>query len=334
MPVEVSDAVVRPVARPGCAEPVLPLRVSAIEQVAPLVRVIILETVDGAALPPWAPGAHVDVTVADGLTAQYSLASDPEDRSAWRIAVLREQESRGTSEYIHAHLGVGDVVSVSHPRNHFELAPAPRYVFIAGGIGVTPILPMARAARRGGAEYSILYGGRSRGDMAFLTELQSHGERLTIWPEHELGYPDLTAILAEPRPDTLVYCCGPTGLLDAVEQHMTRWPAGSLHVERFKPRDSSDVPQDADVTFEVEFAMTGVTAQVPPGRSILEVAQDAGIDVFFSCREGTCGSCETPILEGEADHRDSVLNAAEQAAGECLMICVSRAKSARLVLDL
>lgn len=334
MPVVASDAVVRPVPRTGCAEAALSLRVSAIEQVTSLVRVIVLQTDDGSALPAWAPGAHVDVSVADGVTAQYSLSSDPQYRSAWRIAVLREKESRGTSEYIHSRLGVGDVVSVSHPRNHFELAASPRYVFIAGGIGITPMLPMAEAARRAGADYSILYGGRSRGEMAFLTELQSHGERLTIWPEDELGYPDLTAILAEPRPDTLVYCCGPTGLLDAVEHHMTSWPAGSLHVERFKPRDAAAFPQDADVPFEVEFALTGVTAEVPPGRSILEVAQDAGIDVFFSCREGTCGSCETPILEGEADHRDSVLNAAEQAAGESLMICVSRAKSARLVLDL
>jgi len=288
---------------------------------------------DGGELPAWTPGAHVDLHLADGLTRQYSLCSDPGDRQRWRLGVLREPASRGGSEYVVDKLHGGDVVEVGEPRNHFALEPARRYVFVAGGIGITPILPMVAAAERAGADWTLLYGGRTRTSMAFVDELAGHGDRVVIAPQDEVGLLDLAGLLATPAPDTLVYACGPGPMLDALEEPMRAWPAGSLHVERFTARA---VETDGDAAFEVEFASSGVTLAVPAERSILDVAQEAGLRVDFSCGEGTCGTCETPLLAGRAEHRDALLTAEEQQAQDTLMICVSRAERgcARLRLDL
>ena len=278
---------------------------------------------EGLDLPVWAPGAHVDLTVDDGVVRQYSLSSDPRDRTAWRLGVLREPAGRGGSEYVCTKLGVGDTVEVSAPRNHFALAPAGHYLFVAGGIGITPILAMIAHAEATGADWSLVYGGRSRGSMAFLDELAGHGDRVRVVPQDEHGLLPLADVLAEVRPDTLVYACGPEPMLAAVEAHVGHWPAGSLHLERFTPKA---IETDGhDEAFRVEFAVSGVTVTVGPGGSVLEAAEEAGIVADFSCREGTCGSCETPILEGRADHRDAVLEDEEREENTCLMICVSRA---------
>ncbi|MFI7292896.1 PDR/VanB family oxidoreductase [Streptomyces sp. NPDC050121] len=282
----------------------------------------------GEALPAWEPGAHVDVVLGSGLERQYSLCGDPGDRHAWRIAVLREPDGRGGSAYVHEQLGQGDKVRVRGPRNHFALRTAARYRFIAGGIGITPVLPMLAAAEAAGAEWTLLYGGRSRNSMAFTGELARYGDRVTVAPQDETGLLDLGSVLDALPEGTLVYCCGPGPLLDAVEE---RCPSGALHVERFQAKEQ---PAGQDGEFEVELAQSGRTLTVAPGVSVLDTVRAAGVEVLFSCTEGTCGTCETEVLEGTPEHRDSVLTAEEREAGETMMICVSRCLGKKLVLDL
>ncbi|MGY1742135.1 PDR/VanB family oxidoreductase [Blastococcus sp. SYSU D01050] len=297
--------------------------------------VVVLDLRDpaGADLPAWEPGAHVDLLLADGLTRQYSLCGDPADRSVWRVAVLREREGRGGSAHVHEELHEGATVGVRGPRNHFPLVESPRYLFVAGGIGITPVLPMLRAAEAAGREWELHYGGRSRRSMAFLEALEdATGERVTLHPQDEVGLIDLDRLLGTPRPDTLVYCCGPEPLLAAVEARCAAWPEGSLHVERFAPKDAGE-PVRTD-SFEVELASDGRVLTVPPERSVLQVLEEAGVDVLSSCTEGTCGTCETGVLAGDVDHRDSLLTPAEQAANDTMFVCVSRAAGPRLVLDL
>jgi ferredoxin-NADP reductase len=297
--------------------------------------VAVLDLVDpsGAELPAWTPGAHVDLLLPEGLVRQYSLCGDPTDRATWRVAVLREPESRGGSAHVHEKLLEGDEVAVRGPRNHFELVPAQAYLFIAGGIGITPILPMMRRAEADGVPWELHYGGRSRRSMAFLEALEdATGGRITLHPQDEVGLIDLDRILGTPRPGTLVYCCGPEPLLNAVEQRCATWPEEALHIERFAPKDVGE-PVLAGA-FEVELSLSGMTLTVPPDKSVLQVVEEAGISVLSSCQEGTCGTCETPVLAGEVDHRDSLLNPAEQAANDTMFICVSRAACPKLVLEL
>ena len=279
-------------------------------------------------LPAWEPGAHIDLLLGPGLERQYSLCGDPADRSLWRVAVLREPQGRGGSAHVHEQLRPGDKVRVRGPRNHFALRPAPRYRFVAGGIGITPILPMLAAAEAAGAEWSLLYGGRSRASMAFTEELARYGDRVTLSPQDEAGLLDLGSVLDALPEGTLVYCCGPGPLLDAVE---ARCPSGALHVERFQAKEQQG---GEEREFEVELARSGRTLTVAPGVSVLDTVRAAGVEVLFSCTEGTCGTCETDVLDGAPDHRDSVLSDEEREAGETMMICVSRCRGKRLVLDL
>ncbi|MGW2824511.1 PDR/VanB family oxidoreductase [Streptomyces sp. NPDC001443] len=302
------------------------------EFVAEGVLALTLRPPRGGLLPGWEPGAHIDLLLGPDLERQYSLCGDPADRTAWRIAVLREPAGRGGSAHVHERLRQGDPVRVRGPRNHFALRPAPRYLFVAGGIGITPILPMVAAARARGARWSLLYGGRSRGSMAFAGELAGYGERVTVVPEDECGPLDLGAALDALPDGTLVYCCGPGALLDAVE---ARCPAGVLHVERFRPRQPPAGQEDASGgEFEVELALSGRTLTVAPGVSVLEAVRAAGVEVLYSCTEGTCGTCETDVREGTPEHRDSVLTDQERAEGATMMICVSRCRGKRLVLEL
>ncbi|HEU5333449.1 MAG TPA: PDR/VanB family oxidoreductase, partial [Actinocrinis sp.] len=308
-------------------------------------------------LPAWEPGAHIDVLLptaaatatpaAPGDTAtatsaapaapiirQYSLCGDPSDRTAWRVAVLREQDGRGGSAFVHDRLAEGDEVTVRGPRNHFALLPAKRYLFVAGGIGITPILPMLEAATRAAIPWDLLYGGRTAASMAFADRLRAYGSRVQIRPQDQHGLLDLATFLDRPLPDTLVYACGPEPLLQAMEMATAEWPKGALHTERFIPREISEEDRAAEQEFEVVLARSGKTLRVQPGRSILETIEDAGIDVLCSCREGTCGTCETDVLEGTPDHRDSLLTPDEREAGDTMFICVSRARTPRLVLDI
>ncbi|RPF37765.1 PDR/VanB family oxidoreductase [Streptomyces sp. TLI_185] len=282
----------------------------------------------GEDLPAWEPGAHVDVVLGPELERQYSLCGDPADRSVWRIAVLREPDGRGGSAHVHEQVGQGDKVRVRGPRNHFRLESAPRYRFVAGGIGITPILPMLAAAEVAGAEWTLLYGGRTRNSIAFTEELGRYGDRVRVCPQDETGLLDLGSVLDDLPEGTLVYCCGPGPLLDAVEE---RCPAERLRVERFSPKAQED---GENSEFEVELAQSGRTVTVAPDVSVLDAVRAAGVEVLFSCTEGTCGTCETDILDGTPDHRDSVLSAEEQQSGETMMICVSRCRGKKLVLDL
>lgn len=295
---------------------------------------LVLRPDSGSAFPQWEPGAHVDLVVAGAPTRQYSLSGDPADCSTYRLGVLREREGRGGSRHIHDALAERDTVRVVGPRNHFRLVDSPRYLFIAGGIGITPILPMVRAVQAHGADWRLVYGGRTRASMAFVDELATYGDRVTLWPQDERGLIDLPGLLCPVDTETSVYCCGPGPLLDAVEEHcaVAGWPADALHVERFAAKPLTE-PVRAE-SFEVELQASGRTLTVPPEKSILDTLEEHGIPTVSSCAEGTCGTCETRVVEGIPDHRDSVLSVTDREAGECMMICVSRSCTARLVLDL
>lgn len=268
----------------------------------------------GPALPQWTPGSHIDLHLAPGLVRQYSLVGP-----GLRIAVLREPAGRGGSAFVHDRIRVGDRLEIGGPRNHFPLVDAPRYLFVAGGIGITPILSMIDAAEAAGAEWRLLYGGRSRSAMAYLDRLED--PRVTI---QVAGLLDLDAAVAG-APGAQVYGCGPAPLLDAL---IATCP--TAHIERFAPVEVTG----PEHPFEAVLARTGVTVSVPAGTSLLAALEAAGVDMLQSCREGTCGSCEARVLEGEPEHRDAVLDEAERDAGEVMMVCVSRARGARLVLDL
>jgi ferredoxin-NADP reductase len=289
---------------------------------------------DGADLPKWTPGAHIDLMMTPSLVRQYSLCSSTANLAEWRVGVLLDPQSRGGSQFVHDNLHEGVTVRTRGPRNHFPLVSSPRYQFIAGGIGITPILTMIEAAQARRSDWQLLYGGRTRASMAFVEELESHGDRVTVWPQDERGILDLKALLGTPRDNTLVYCCGPEGLLGAVEAACAVWPEGSLHIERFAAKAPTPPAADALDSFEVECQRSGVTVTVPKDKSIYDVVEEAGVDVLGSCMEGVCGTCECEVIEGDLDHRDWVLTETEKIRGDVMMICVSRSRSARLVLDL
>ncbi|MGP6170385.1 cytochrome P450 [Microbacterium sp. A196] len=313
------------------------LTIASKTDAADSVAALTLRHPDGDVLPEWLPGAHVDVAVpvAGGgvVVRQYSLSSSPNERNQWRLGILREVNGRGGSLAVHDALAAGDSIRVGWPRNNFHFLPSKRYVFVAGGIGITPMLPMIAAAEAAGAEWELHYGGRSRRSMAFVDELESYGDRARLVPQDEFGHLDLAGIFAEVAADTLVYACGPEPLLKALDGALAHWPEDTLHTERFAPKKIERTSPDTE--FEVEFATSGRVVTVPVGVSILDAAEKAGLTTMSSCREGTCGTCETPILSGEADHRDSILTPKEQQRGESMMICVSRAMGncPRLVLD-
>jgi ferredoxin-NADP reductase len=289
---------------------------------------------DGSDLPEWTPGAHIDLVLSASLVRQYSLCGSTSNRAEWRVGILRDLQSRGGSQFVHDHVQPGSTVRVRGPRNHFPLVSSPCYQFIAGGIGVTPILTMIEAAEARGADWNLLYGGRTRASMGFLGELGRYGQRVTVCPQDEHGVLDLASVLGTPRADTLVYCCGPEGLLSAVEDACRPWPEDSLHIERFSAKPLGEPSADALDTFEVVCQRSGVTLSVSADQTIFKVVEDAGLDVLAGCMEGVCGTCEIEVIEGVPDHRDSVLSDAEHAANDALMICVSRSLSERLVLDL
>lgn len=300
--------------------------------VAKDVATLTLAHPDGARLRDWAPGAHIDLVLPNGMTRQYSLCGDRWDPFTYTVGVLREQAGRGGSAYVHDALQPGHRVGVGGPRNNFPLVPAERYLFVAGGIGITPLVPMIQQAELLGVDWQLLYGGRELASMAFLDRLEPHGGRVQIVPQDVYGLLDLPRYLGEPREDTKVYCCGPGPLLAAIEQACADRPPHSLHTERFIA-DELGAPSRT-TAFEVELARTGKTVHVEPGTSVLEALTATGVGVLSSCRQGTCGTCETTVLAGRPDHRDSILEDDQRAANDCMFICVSRALDDRLVLDL
>jgi len=307
------------------------LRVAAKRVVAEGVVTLTLAHPDGQRLPDWAPGAHVDLLLPSG-TRQYSLCGDRWDAHHYRVGVLREPGGRGGSAHVHDELAEGDLVGVGGPRNNFGLVPAGHYLFVAGGIGITPLLPMLRQAEIVGAAWHLLYGGRSRATMGFLDELAGHGDHVEVVPQDERGLLDLDTALADLPTDARVYVCGPPPLLDAVESRCAGWAPGRLRTERFVAAEQGAPVRDA--AFEVELARSGLRVTVDPRTSVLDAVGAAGVPVLSSCRSGTCGTCETTVLAGRPDHRDSLLDDDERAAGDVMFPCVSRSRDDRLVLDL
>ncbi|MET7984048.1 MULTISPECIES: PDR/VanB family oxidoreductase [unclassified Streptomyces] len=288
---------------------------------------VVLLRLEGADLPPWEPGAHLEVVLPSGLVRQYSLCGDPEDRSSYTVAIRLVEDGRGGSREVHEHLREGMRVEVRGPRNRFPLVDAPAYVFVVGGIGITPVMPMLRALPDG-TDWRLLYGGRTRASMPFLEEITKRGARdeVTVVAQDEDGLPDLDALFADLAPGTAVYVCGPDGLMAAVR---ARIPAGvTLHLERFTAR----VPGADDTAFEVELRRSGRTVTVPAGSTVLAAVREELPGTLYSCEQGFCGTCRQRVLEGEIEHRDELLTDAER--DDSMLICVSRTRGARIVLDM
>jgi ferredoxin-NADP reductase len=308
------------------------LTVTAKSKAADDVVAVTLAHPDGRRLPDWTPGSHVDVVLPSGISRQYSLCGDRWDAYSYRIAVLHERTGRGGSAYIHEHLTEGTMVALGGPRNNFPLVPSEKYLFIAGGIGITPMLPMVQQADMLGADWKLLYLGQSRNTMAFLDELSVYGDRVSILAKDESGPCRLEEFIGGAAKHTKVYVCGPQRLLTAVERHCAGWPAGLLRLEHFAAKAQGAPARDT--AFEVELARAGLSVTVSPEVSVLDALRNAGVHVLTSCREGTCGTCEVTVLAGEPDHRDSILGDTDRAAAHCMFPCVSRSCGDRLVLDL
>jgi ferredoxin-NADP reductase len=310
-----------------------PMKVIGRTEVADGVVSLRLADSVGAPVPRWTPGSHIDLVLDDELVRQYSLCGEQSDDSSLLVAVLREPGGRGGSIRVHDKIELGDTIGVKGPRNHFELVDANSYLFVAGGIGITPVIPMLRSVESAGKPWQLLYGGRSRESMAFASELgDAYGDRVSLRPQDEFGLLDLVSALDAVAAGTAVYCCGPEPLLQAMETACGARADVTLHVERFSPKAQ---PSGAvDRSFEVELKGSGQTISVSAGQSILDAVLDAGVNADFSCREGTCGTCEVAVLGGRPDHRDSVLGPEEQEVGDAMMICVSRSHDPTLIIDL
>jgi ferredoxin-NADP reductase len=308
------------------------LRVTSKDVQAEGVLTLELAAPSGGRLRDWTPGSHIDLVLPNGLTRQYSLCGDRWDPSTYRVGVLLEPESRGGSTYVHDSLQPGDLVGVGGPRNNFPLVPSEQYLFVAGGIGITPILPMVRQAEMLGADWRLLYGGRRRDSMAFLGELERYGDRVLVRPQDEYGLLDLAGFLGAPRHGVRIYSCGPGPLLAAMERTCGDWPPHTLRTERFVAEEAGAPARTAP--FEVELARSGTTVTVTPEMTVLEALNGVGVEVLSSCRRGVCGTCETTVLAGRPDHRDALLDDDERDVNDCMYICVSRSRDERLVLDL
>ena len=316
--------------------PELDVKVVARKQEAEGICSFELEAVDRSELPTYSAGAHIDVQLEPGLIRQYSLCGDPDNSRRWRIGVLRDPNSRGGSAGIHERAQVGAVLRVGRPRNLFQLVVAPHSVLVAGGIGITPILSMARELHRKGRSFELHYAARSPQRMAFREEILSSpwGERSRLYfneaPDGDAL--NMPAVLDQTQPDAHLYVCGPNGFMDYVLASAREhgWAEERLHREHF----GATPPAAGDQAFEIRLERTGRTLVVPADRSALQVLLDHGVDVPFSCEAGVCGSCATRVLQGVPDHRDSYLTAAERAANDQFTPCCSRAKTSELVLDL
>ncbi|AVL71411.1 oxidoreductase [Oligella urethralis] len=314
-------------------------------QLSPRVVGLTLSAVDGNDLPQWEPGAHIELTldISEGASEddekcyrQYSLCGNLKDLKTWEIAVLKEDASRGGSKYIHEGLNEGDVITVSMPKNHFPFKGGAFCQFIAGGIGITPLYAMIEHAKDMGLDWHLLYLARSNEDFIFLDKIKSiDPKRVTIHASSEQGQFQLETQLNNLPQNAIVYSCGPQGLLDALEQmhQLQSDPKWNLMFERFKV-DAPVFDENKDKPITVTLSRSNKTIEVPADESILEALRKEGIRIKCSCRNGTCGTCETDVISGIPDHRDHVLSDDEREANETMMICVSRALSDELVLDI
>jgi tetrachlorobenzoquinone reductase len=307
------------------------VRVRSMKWEAPAVLSLDLTAPDLAPLPSFGPGSHIDLHLPNGVVRQYSLCGDPDDTSRYRIAI-RSVSGGLSSQFIHRKLRPGELLTVSAPRNNFEFAEAESYLFIAGGIGITPLLPMMRAATATGKTWTLLYCNRSDDEAPFLDEIWALGGNLRLHSSAAGTRLDVAARLSCIEANTLVYCCGPESLMLAVEAATAAWPEDSVRFEWFAPR--SRPADETSGSFEVVCQASGVTLTIPPDKTVLAALNDAGIFVPCSCQQGICGTCEVRVLGGEVDHRDSIQSQAERAANQSMMVCVSRAHSPQLLLDI
>ncbi len=359
-PERTDDSVLRPRVRVHIGEPTpahrsRPMRVESVVDAADGVRHFTLTSADGTALPAFTAGSHIDIECGDtGIIRQYSLCGHqpapvqkdgcpvphtPRPRT-YEIAVLRDEDSRGGSAWLHDHVGEGDVLTVRGPRNHFRLTDrAQRYIFVAGGIGITPIRAMAAQAARDGIPYELHYLGRQRASMAFLEELQAeHGEHLVVHCSGEGARADLVGLLEANAEDARagrvhVYACGPQRMIDDLTAASNDWPEDTVVFEHFSSQ-LGELDPDQEHEFAVHLQDSDIDLVVTRDRTLLDTLRDAGLEIPSNCQEGLCGTCEVPVLDGDVDHRDVVLSAAERREGDRMMSCCSRVVGDRLVLGL
>jgi tetrachlorobenzoquinone reductase len=335
------DTVTKPSAASGNLAPkaassasLIDVRLTEITVAARDTKLCTFSRPDGVRLPAYKPGAHVDLHLPNGLVRQFSLAVPASNPESYVVGVKRDPESRGGSRYIVDEMRVGDEIKISVPRNTFPLVEdAAPVVLIAGGIGITPIWCMVQELAALGRPWTLHYACRSRADMAFLDALQKFGEEsVHLHFDDEAGGQvlDLAAAVAAAPENAHLYCCGPNPMLKAFEAAAAGRPSGQVHVEYFTPKAEASTAGG----FWVELARSGEEYFIPEGKKILEVLYEAGVDVDYSCELGICGACETRVISGIPDHRDSVLSEEEQASNTKVMICCAGCKTERLVLDM
>ncbi len=311
----------------------MPLRVTRNDQIADGIHLIEFRDAAGGPLPEFTAGAHIAIRVPNGLLRKYSLCNDPAERDRYQVAVKREVDGRGGSSNLIDRTKAGDELLVAPPVNDFKLPPrAQDFLFIAGGIGITPIMAMIKQVRAEGKRFRLFYCSRSPEQTAFLDELNAPEFSGHVVIHHDRGDPacalDLKPILAERRNREHLYCCGPRPLMEAVRRMTDHWSSTAVHFEAFS---EAETHKPGDKPFRVRLAKSGEVVEVPVTKTILEVLRENGLDVPSSCETGTCGTCRTKMLAGEADHRDLVL--AEHERADHIMICVSRARSDEITVD-
>lgn len=321
------------------AQRTLTVRVDATRRAAESVTAFELRAVDGGSLPAWEPGAHLDVHLPSGLVRQYSLCGDPRDLASYRIAVLADAGGRGGSLEVHRELRAGERLEIGLPRNNFPLVDSDRYVFVAGGIGITPMLAMARQAARDGKDWRLVYGARTAEHFAFASELLSlegAAERVSLIANDTDGNADLGALVSDSH-GAQVYCCGPPGLMGALTALMEgAGRSQDLHLELFSPLAAPPAAQEGDAPaggFTLTLAASGLQVEVGAEETALAAIRRAGVEHPSSCEMGFCGTCEVRVVEGEVDHRDDLYTESERQSGGCMLVCVSRAKGCALTIQ-
>ncbi|OJT19149.1 phthalate 4,5-dioxygenase [Archangium sp. Cb G35] len=322
------------------AQDSLSLRVQRITPEAEGICSYELVPVNGGPLPPFEAGSHLDVHVPGGFLRQYSLCGDPAETHRYLIAVQRDANGRGGSRAMHERVHEGDVLTTSLPRCDFPLLHARGYVLVAGGIGITPMLSMAHQLQRQGAPWHLHYCTRSPERTAFRALLASPAFASHVTFHHDGGDParglDVQALLTTRTGGTRIYCCGPAPLMRAVREAtvLHDWPREKVHFEAFSAEATGAISETADTEFQVVIRSTGATYPVPPGQTVLNVLRKNGLRVQSDCEAGSCGSCLTRVLDGDPDHRDTFLPETQRATRCNMLVCVSRARSRKLVLDL
>jgi vanillate O-demethylase ferredoxin subunit len=317
----------------------IPVRVAVADTIAQDIRLLKLEANDGSNLPIWNPGSHIDLHLGQGITRQYSLCGPHGDRSAYQVAVKLEPQSRGGSKFVHESLEVGSELLISPPRNHFEMkADAGHTLLVAGGIGITPLISMARELNEKQQRFELLYFTRSEHHAAFREELEGgplrESSRLLSGLERDDVEEVLESALNDRYDGSHLYLCGPNPFMDMVRAVAARfgWPEETVHLEYFAGAEPAD--QGAQTSFELKLARSGKTVTIPANKTIVDVLREEGVEVETSCEQGVCGTCVARVLDGTPEHHDCFLTSQEQARGDCMAVCISRSKSKLLVLDL